>query len=212
MGQECCSSACSTDTRGVSPRYRRVLQIALAANATMFAIELISGWRANSVALLADAVDFAGDAANYGISLAVLSMAVIWRSRAALIKGLSMGAYGAFVLVRAVWNLTSGTIPESITMGAVGSLALAVNGGVAIMLYAYREGDANMRSVWLCSRNDAIGNVAVIGAAMAVGWLHAGWPDAVIALLMGSLALWSAQSVVRQARQELISHGQVSAV
>jgi cation diffusion facilitator family transporter len=187
-----------------------VLQIALAANAVMFAIELISGWQANSVALLADAVDFAGDAANYAISLAVLSMAGAWRSRAALIKGLSMGAYGAFILVHAVWNLTSGAVPESITMGVVGVLALAVNVGVAIMLYAYREGDANMRSVWLCSRNDAIGNVAVIGAAMAVGWLHAGWPDAVIALLMGSLALWSAQSVVRQARQELILHGRVA--
>lgn len=203
MADGCCSSACSTETRGVSPRYRRVLQIALAANALMFVVELALGWRADSVALLADAADFAGDAANYGISLAVLSMAVVWRSRAALIKGLSMGAYGAFVVLHALWNLTAGTMPESVTMGVVGVLALLVNLGVAVMLYAYREGDANMRSVWLCSRNDAIGNVAVVIAAVAVDRLHAGWPDAVIALLMGMLALWSARSVVRQARGEL---------
>nr|WP_293860868.1 cation transporter [Steroidobacter sp.] len=188
-----------------------MLQIALAANALMFVIELALGWRADSVALLADAADFAGDAANYGISLAVLSMAVVWRSRAALIKGLSMGAYGAFVVLHALWNLTLGTVPESITMGVVGILALLVNGGVAVMLYAYREGDANMRSVWLCSRNDAIGNVAVVIAAVAVARLHAGWPDAGIALLMGALALWSAWSVVRQARRELNLQAHASA-
>jgi Co/Zn/Cd efflux system component len=188
-----------------------VLQIALVANALMFAIELVLGWRADSVALLADAVDFAGDAANYGISLAVLSMAVVWRARAALIKGWSMGAYGAFVAIHALWNLSMGTVPESMTMGVVGILALLVNVGVAIILYAYRDGDANMRSVWLCSRNDAIGNVAVILAAVAVDRLHAGWPDAVIALFMGALALWSARSVVRQARGELNLPAQPSA-
>lgn len=211
MAQGCCSPACSTETRRVGPRYRRVLQIALVANALMFVIEFVLGWQADSVALVADAVDFAGDAANYGISLAVLSMAVVWRSRAALIKGLSMGTYGAFVAIHAMWNLTMGTVPEPMTMGVVGILALLVNVGIAVMLYAYREGDANMRSVWLCSRNDAIGNVAVIIAAVAVDRLHAGWPDAVIALFMGALALWSAWSVVRQARGELNLQAQASA-
>lgn len=206
MTQDCCSSACSNPPHGLSYAYRRVLQIALVANGVMFAVELISGLRANSVSLLADAVDFAGDAANYGISLAVLSMAAVWRSRAALIKGLSMGAYGVFVLVHVVWNIASGAVPEPITMGVVGALALSVNVAVALMLYAYREGDANMRSVWLCSRNDAIGNLAVIGAAMAVSWLHSGWPDALIALLIGLLALSSSRSVVKQARAELVSH------
>ena len=208
MAQDCCSSACSNVPLGLSRPYRRALQIALVANAVMFAVELISGLHANSVSLLADAVDFAGDAANYGISLAVLGMAVVWRSRAALIKGLSMGAYGAFVLAHVVWNITSRTVPEPTTMGVVATLALGVNVAVALMLYAYREGDANMRSVWLCSRNDAIGNLAVIGAAMAVGWLHSGWPDALIALLMGLLALSSSISVVKQARAELVSHAQ----
>lgn len=210
MSHSCCSSACSSAPAATSDRYRRILQGALAVNALMFAVELIAGLHANSVSLLADAVDFAGDAANYGLSLAVLSMAAVWRSRAALIKGLSMGAYGAFVLVHAVWNFVSDTVPEPITMGAIGTLALGVNVAVAVMLYAYREGDANMRSVWLCSRNDAIGNLAVIIAAIAVNWLQAGWPDVLIAVLMGSLALLSSRSVVRQARAELQAQAQAS--
>lgn len=210
MTQGCCSSACSSTPLGLSRAYQRVLQIALVANGVMFVVELISGLRANSVSLLADAVDFAGDAANYGISLAVLSMAAVWRSRAALIKGLTMGAYGVFVLMRVVWNVASGVVPEPVTMGVVGALALSVNVAVALMLYAYREGDANMRSVWLCSRNDAIGNLAVIGAAVAVGRLQTGWPDVLIAVLMGSLALLSSRSIVRQARNELLAQAQAS--
>lgn len=196
----------------MSRRYRGILQVALAANTVMFAVELIGGLHANSVSLIADAVDFAGDAANYGLSLAVLSMAAVWRSRAALIKGLSMGGYGAFVLVRALWNFVVGSVPEPAIMGVIGALALVVNVAVAGMLYAYREGDANMRSVWLCSRNDAIGNIAVIVAAGAVTWLHTGWPDVFIALLMGSLALLSACSVVRQARSELVAYAQTDPV
>lgn len=194
----------------MSGRYRRILQIALVANAAMFAVELIGGLHVNSVSLLADAVDFAGDAANYGLSLAVLSMAIAWRSRAALIKGLSMGGYGLFVLIHAFWNLVSGAVPEPVTMGAIGALALGVNVAVAGMLYAYREGDANMRSVWLCSRNDAIGNLAVIIAAVAVNWLHAGWPDVLVAAFMGSLGLVSARNIVRQARNELLAHAPAS--
>lgn len=194
----------------MSGRYRRILQIALVANTIMFAVELIGGLRANSVSLVADAVDFAGDAANYGLSLAVLSMAAAWRSRAALIKGLSMGAYGVFVLIHAVWNVLTGAVPEPVTMGAIGLLALGVNVAVAGMLYAYREGDANMRSVWLCSRNDAIANIAVIAAAGAVGLLHTGWPDVLVALLIGSLALLSSSSVVRRARNELLAQAQAS--
>lgn len=194
----------------MSSRYGRILQIALAANTIMFVVELIGGLHANSVSLLADAVDFAGDAANYGLSLAVLSMAAVWRSRAALIKGLSMGAYGVFVLAHAFWNFVSGTVPEPVTMGAIGALALAVNVAIACMLYAYREGDANMRSVWLCSRNDAIANSAVILAAGAVGWLHTGWPDVLVAVLIGSLALLSSRSVVRRAQDELFAHAQTT--
>lgn len=185
------------------PAYRRVLWVALWVNAAMFLVEVVAGLQAGSVSLLADAVDFFGDAANYGVSLAVLGMAVAWRARAALLKGLSMGAFGVFVVGKAAWVAHGGTVPEPLTMGVVGALALAANLGVALLLYAWREGDANMRSVWLCTRNDAIGNVAVLAAAAGVFGTGSAWPDLVVALVMGTLALSAARSVVAQARAEL---------
>ncbi len=197
MSASCCA------TPPVGPRYRRALWIALLVNAGMFLVEIVASAAAGSVSLLADAIDFAGDAANYGLSLAVLALAAIWRSRAALVKGLSMGAFGLYVIGRATWGLWTGTPPEPLTMGAVGLAALAANVGVAWMLYAHREGDANMRSVWLCSRNDAIGNVAVIGAAAGVGATGAAWPDLAVAGVMATLALSAAASVIRQAHSEL---------
>jgi Co/Zn/Cd efflux system component len=186
-----------------SPRYRRVLWVALTINLAMFAVELIGGLRADSVSLLADAVDFFGDAANYGISLVVLGMALTWRARAAMFKGLTMGAFGIFVLGRAAWAAGSGTVPEPLTMGAIGALALVANVAVAAMLYAWRDGDANMRSVWLCSRNDAIGNLAVMVAALGVFGSNSRWPDLAVAAVMGVLASSAAWSVIRQARAEL---------
>jgi Co/Zn/Cd efflux system component len=169
----------------------------------MFGVEIAGGIASGSVSLLADAVDFAGDAANYGLSLAVLSLGLAWRARAALIKGLSMGAYGIFVLGKSAWVAWSGGIPEPVTMGAIAFLALLANLSVAGLLYAFRDGDANMRSVWLCSRNDAIGNVAVMFAAWGVFGSGAGWPDVMVAVIMGGLALSAARSVVKQARSEL---------
>ncbi len=169
----------------------------------MFVVELVSGWRAGSVSLLADAIDFFGDAANYGVSLAVLGLSLAWRARAAALKGLTMGAFGVFVLARAAWTIATGGVPEPLTMGVVGALALLANVSVAVMLYAWREGDANMRSVWLCSRNDAIGNVAVMAAALGVFGTGQGWPDVAVASIMGALALSAAWSVLRQARVEL---------
>lgn len=186
-----------------SPRYRRVLWIALIVNALMFAVEISAGFRSGSVSLLADAIDFFGDAANYGVSLAVLTMALAWRARAAFVKGLCMLGFGLFVIGKALWAARTGTPPEAMTMGAISLLALAANVGVAAMLYAWREGDANMRSVWLCSRNDAIGNVAVFLAALGVAGTHTAWPDLAVATGMGALALTSAWSVLRQARGEL---------
>ena len=201
MSSRCCVSGCSTPA--VSPGFRRALWIALAINLVMFVVEIISGLRSGSVSLLADAIDFAGDAANYGISLVVLSMGLVWRSRAALIKGLSMLAFGMFVLSRAGWAVYAGVVPEPLTMGVIGALALVANVVVALMLYAFREGDSNMRSVWLCSRNDALGNIAVMIAAAGVFGTGSGWPDLVVALIMAGLALSAGYSVVRQARQEL---------
>jgi Co/Zn/Cd efflux system component len=202
MAKDCCSTGCST-ARVPSPRFRHVLWVALGLNATMFAVEIAGGMRAGSISLLADAVDFAGDAANYAISLAVLSMGLAWRARAALVKGLSMAAFGLFVLEQAAWHALTGSPPEPITMGAVGLLALAVNAGVAGMLYAFRDGDADMRSVWLCSRNDAIGNLAVMLAALGVLGTGGAWPDLAVAAIMGSLALSSGATVVGRARSEL---------
>lgn len=197
-----CDSGCSTTS--VSPRYRKVLWVALALNAVMFVVELSAGIHAGSVSLLADAIDFAGDAANYGISLAVLSMGLMWRSRAALVKGFTMAGYGTFVIGKTAFSLISGGVPEPFTMGVVAVLALLVNGGVAAMLYAYRDGDANMRSVWICSRNDAIGNVAVMMAAVGVSGTSSNWPDLAVAAVMALLALSGGMSVIRQARAELV--------
>ena len=203
MSDSCCSHGCTPPPARQSPRYRRVLWVALLINVTMFVVELVGSLQAGSVSLLADAVDFFGDAANYGMSLLVLGMALTWRARAALLKGLSMGAFGVFVLGRAAWSAAYGTVPEPVTMGAIGALALMANVTVAAMLYAWREGDANMRSVWLCSRNDAIGNVAVMIAALGVFGTGSGWPDLAVALVMGVLALSAASAVIRQARAEL---------
>jgi len=187
----------------VSPGFRKALWVALAINLVMFIVEIVSGLRSGSVSLLADAIDFAGDAANYAITLTVLSMGAIWRSRAALVKGVSMLAFGVFVLARAGWAIYAGVVPEPLTMGVIGALALVANVVVALMLYAFREGDSNMRSVWLCSRNDALGNIAVMIAAAGVFGTGSGWPDFIVALIMAGLALTAGYSVVRQARQEL---------
>ena len=203
-----CHSSCSTETPAnaappIDPRWRRALWIALVVNAAMFGVELVAGLQANSVSLLADAVDFAGDAANYALSLAVLSMALVWRSRAAYVKGATMFAYGLFVLARAGWLLQSGSVPEPLTMGVVGFVALLANAGVAVLLYAFRTGDANMRSVWLCSRNDALSNLAVMAAALGVFGTGSAWPDLAVAAVMAVLALTAGLSVLRQARVEL---------
>lgn len=201
----CCDGGCSSGKPPVDPAYRRILWVALVINAGMFGIELFSGWSAGSVSLLADAVDFFGDAANYGVSLFVLGLAPVWRSRTALLKGLTMGGYGLFVLGAAAWNLASGTVPAPVTMGVVGFAALLANLTVAVLLFAYRNGDSNMRSVWLCSRNDAIGNVAVMVAALGVFGTGAGWPDIVVATIMGLLGVSAAKSVVTHARSEMHS-------
>lgn len=199
----CCSGGCSSEKPPVDAKYRRILWIALWVNGTMFAIELFGGVRSGSVSLLADAVDFFGDAANYGVSLFVLALAPKWRSRTALLKGMTMGGYGILVFLAAGWNLANGTIPAPETMGIIGALALASNLGVAALLYAYRNGDSDMRSVWLCSRNDAIGNVAVMLAAAGVFGTGSGWPDLLVACIMGLLGITASWAVIRHARSEM---------
>ena len=202
MSASCCSGAWST-ALSVDPRYRRALWVALGLNALMFVVELAASWTSRSVSLMADSVDFAGDAANYALSVLVLGMAAATRSKAALFKAACMGAFGLFVLGRAIWNLQAGGAPQALTMGAVGIVALAVNAGVALMLYRFRAGDANMRSVWICSRNDALGNVAVMLAALGVFSTGSAWPDLLVAAVMAALALNGSLTVQRQAHNEL---------
>lgn len=204
MAKDCCDSGCEAGVVQTA-RYRKILWIALAINLAMFFIEVLGGFSSGSVSLMADAIDFFGDAANYGISLTVLSMSLLWRARAALLKGLTMGIFGLFVLAKALWAFKSGVIPEVYTMGIIGFIALVANASVALMLYAYREGDANMRSVWLCSRNDAIGNVAVMLAALGVFGSGSGWPDLLVATIMAGLGLSAAVHVLSRARLELKS-------
>ena len=202
MSAHCCSApTCSKPV--VDPRFRKALWVALVLNALMFVVELGASWGSGSVSLMADSIDFFGDAANYALSLAVLAMAAPVRSQAALFKAACMGAFGLFVLGRTAWNLHLGIPPEPATMGVVGFAALLVNGGVALMLYRFRSGDANMRSVWICSRNDAIGNVAVMLAALGVFCTVTAWPDLVVAAAMAGLALSGSWTVLRHAREEL---------
>jgi len=200
---DCCSGGCTPGKPVVDPRYRRILWIALLVNTLMFGVELAGGLAGNSVALLADAVDFLGDAGNYALSLLVLGSAAVWRSRTALFKGATMGVYGVFVLAKAAWHMVSGPVPEAAVMGSIGFAALLANGTVALLLYAYRDGDANMRSVWLCTRNDAIGNIAVMLAALGVFGTQSGWPDIGVAVVMGCLALSAARQVISQASAEM---------
>jgi len=186
-----------------SPAYRRVLWVALAVNLAMFAVEIGAGLAAQSVSLLADSLDFLGDAGNYGISLFVLGMALHWRARASLVKAASMAAFGVWVAVTTAGHAMAGTVPEAPVMGVVGALALAANFGVALLLYRWRNGDSNMRSVWICTRNDAIGNLAVLAAALGVFGSGSGWPDYLVAAIMSGLALVGAFQVTRAALAEL---------
>jgi len=197
------NDACHDHAVPATGRYRTVLWAALAINALMFAIEIVSGLQARSVSLLADSVDFFGDAANYGVSLLVLGMSIAWRARASLLKAACMAAFGVAVLGVTAAHSFAGTVPAAPVMGAVGLLALAANVGVALMLWRYRNGDSNMRSVWICSRNDAFGNLAVMAAALGVLGTGAGWPDFAVAAIMAVLALQGAWSVSRQAAREL---------
>ena len=158
---------------------------------------------ARSQALQADALDFLGDAATYALSLLVIGRAAAWRANAALFKGLSLGVLALWVGGSTLWRAILGGAPEPITMSAVGGLALCVNVGAALLLYRFRDGEANVRSVWLCSRNDAIGNIAVVFAAVAVWASGAAWPDLVVALAMSALFLQTSVRIVAQARGEL---------
>lgn len=185
--------------------WRRVLWIALAINAGMFALEMAAGVAAHSAALKADAIDFLGDSANYAISLGVAGLALQWRARAALFKGLSLLLLGVWVLASTVWMAIADTLPRAETMGLIGVMALVANLACAAMLWRHREGEANRRSVWICSRNDAIGNLAVVAAALGVFGTGTAWPDLTVAAILAGLGVSGGWQIIRQARAELKS-------
>ena len=189
--------------QGNASAYRRVLWAVLAINAVMFLVEIGAGLVAGSASLQADALDFFGDAANYAISLMVVGMALRYRATAALAKGATMGLFGLWVIGAVVWHTVHGTLPSAFTMGAVGFAALAANAASFGLLWAYRGGDANMRSAWICTRNDVLGNLAVLLAALGVFGTGTGWPDIIVAAIMAALALQGATIVVRQSLAEL---------
>lgn len=184
-------------------RQARVLGIVLAINAAMFAVEAVGGLVAGSTALLADSLDMLGDASVYALTLWVLHRGARWRARAAMIKGIVMGAFGVGVLAQAALQLAGGAVPAVHTMGAIGALALAANIACLLFLYRHRSDDINLRSTWLCSRNDIIANVAVLGAAGMVAALDSGWPDILVGALIAALFLLSAAGIVSDARREL---------
>lgn len=202
VSARCGAAGCGSGDAS-TPAYRRVLWLALAINGLMFVVELVAGVSARSSSLQADALDFLGDAANYGVSLFVLASALAVRAKASLLKGVSMAAFGCWVVATTIYQSATGQMPEPSVMSAVGMLALAANVGVAVLLYRYRTGDVNMRSVWICSRNDAVGNLAVVAAAAGVITTRHGWPDVAVALSMGVLALSGAWQVIRHAQRDL---------
>jgi Co/Zn/Cd efflux system component len=203
---DCCCTPPPLDLdphRENAAAYRRVLWVVLAINTVMFMVEIGAGLVAGSASLQADALDFLGDAANYAISLIVVGMALRYRATAALAKGVTMGLFGLWVIGTVVWHAVHGTLPSAFTMGAVGIAALAANAASFGLLWAYRSGDANMRSAWICTRNDVLGNLAVLVAALGVFGTGTGWPDIIVAAVMAALALQGATIVVRQSRAEL---------
>jgi len=203
MGANCCDHRDRPDPHRGNAAFRRVLWAVLAINALMFVVEIGAGLAAGSAALQADALDFLGDAANYGISLFVVGMALRYRAMAALAKGGTMGLFGLWVIATAIWHVTHGALPSAFIMSAVGFAALAANVASFGLLWAYRGGDANMRSAWICTRNDVLGNLAVLLAAVGVFGTSTGWPDVIVAAIMAALALQGAWIVVRKSFSEL---------
>jgi Co/Zn/Cd efflux system component len=209
---DCCTDkTCAIDR--LRERQTATLRLVLLVNAAMFVVELVSGFLAGSVALLADSLDMLGDALVYGFSLYVVARGPLWKARAAAAKAAVMGLFGVFVFGQLLYKLLYPQLPTVETMGGVGALALVANGVCLAVLWRHRAEDINMRSVWLCSRNDLIANVSVLLAALAVWMTHSAWPDIVVGALICAVFLRSALLVAREARAELgMNHAQSPAV
>lgn len=194
---------CAPKVKPESTNLKRVLWIALVLNFTMFVVEFGSSFSADSQSLKADSLDFLGDSINYLISLFVIGLSMQARAKASMFKAITMGLFGVWVAIQIVISTFVGALPDSQTMSILGMVGLAVNAFVTLLLYKFREGDSNMQSVWLCSRNDAIGNIAVILAALAVAQFKTLWPDLIVAGLMAYLSLSATFKILKIAKAEL---------
>lgn len=199
------AGCCDNDAPATDAKYRVVLWVCLIANSVMFFVQTVGSYQALSVSLLANALDFLSDAANYGISLFVLGKSLRAKANASLVKGASLGLVGLWVAFETLQHALQPELPKPLTMTLISIVGLAVNIGCAVLLYRYRGGDSNRESVWICSRNDAIGNVAVILAAGGVFVSATAWPDIIVAAILGYLALSGAWQIIRSARKELRS-------
>lgn len=198
--QNCCGS---NKPIHQSPKYKKALWIVLILNLSMFFVEIVMGVKSGSTSLLSDSLDFLGDSANYLISLIVLPMALSYRAKASMVKGLTMGGFGLFILMTTIYRVFYGEMPSYSEISIVGFLALLVNVSALLILLKFRDGDSNVRSVWVCSRNDAIGNVAVILAGMAVYFFQSKYPDLIVAFVLAFLALQASQEIIKRAWAEL---------
>jgi Co/Zn/Cd efflux system component len=199
---ECCEAK-SEELEALRARQGRVLFVVLGINASMFLVEFAAGLAAGSTALLGDSLDMLGDSFVYGFTLYVLDRSSAWRARAALLKGAIMLAFGVGVLVQAGIGLNAGVMPAAPTMAGIGALALTANATCFALLWRHRADDLNLRSTWLCSRNDLIANVSVLAAAAAVARFASPWPDFVVGIAIAALFLRTAATVLRQSIAEL---------
>lgn len=188
---------------GMDPTYKRRLITVIAINAVMFAVEMVAGQLAGSQALQADSMDFFADALTYGLSLWVIGMPLIIRARAALLKGLSLAVIALWVSGSTIWHVFFLNEPRAEVMSSIGVLAFVANLVSVLLLMSYKDGDSNIRSVWLCSRNDAIGNVVVVIAGVGVWGTGTAWPDLAVAAIMATLFLWSSIQILGQSFAEM---------
>lgn len=202
MGKSCCEAK-SAELAKLREKQGTVLKWVLGINALMFVVEFSFGWLSRSSALMADSLDMFGDAAVYGFSLFALNRGAIWRARAGLSKGVIMAIFGFVVLGQATYRFLTASVPVAETMGVIGAVALVANAICLVLLYSHRADDINMRSTWLCSRNDIVSNVGVIIASVLVGLLNSGWPDLIVGVAIACLFLKSAYEVINEAKDEL---------
>jgi len=199
---DCCNDKVC-EIEALRSRQSAMLKVVLGINAVMFGVELTAGIMSGSVSLLADSLDMLGDALVYGFSLYVVARGARMKAKAALLKGGIMAAFGLFVLAQAVHKMLLPHVPAFDTIGAIGALALAANGLCLFLLWQHRADDINMRSVWLCSRNDIVANISVLFAAAGVWFTGSAWPDIVVGFALAALFLKSASFVLRSASTEL---------